>query len=318
MCTCNTAGQTACSTGCTDVHWDANNCGSCGHAYPGPNAYCSYGSCAVLTELAPNTWAAGRTHSIVVDASNAYWDDNTHLNQVALGGGVVAILAASGGGDLAVDGSYVYYTSNNHVISRVPIGGGSVSTIATIGCAPNLAMDPTSLYYICGGLYRVPKTGGTPVELSTNDGNGELALGNGKVYWGSYNGALYEIAVTGGSPTALVQGRTNFQGVAVDSANVYWAENNNPGNVMQLSLSGSLPQTLASGQNGPYELIADATNVYWRDANGTIWRLPIGGGTPTPVTQTSNGAMAVDATSLYFTGSPVNGAGNDLYKLTPK
>ena len=65
---------------------------------------------------------------------------------------------------------------------------------------------------------------------------------------------------------------------------------------------------LASGQTAPYYLAIDATHVYWStygsipQHDGTIMRVPIGGGTPTELAsgQAAPGGIAVDATNVYW------------------
>jgi hypothetical protein len=314
-----------CPTGCADLHWDANNCGTCGHTCPGPNAYCSYGSCATLTELVPNTrtWGdqVGHTRSIAVDSNNVYWNDGSNINQVPIGGGSVLVLAPSGGGEIAVDATFVYYmTSGGGGIFKVPIGGGTPTSIDPgDNCTSSLAVDSTYVYFLCYGLFRVSKSGGPVTTLSTNDGF-SMSLGNGNAYWAypSSNQSIFGIPVTGGTATALAQGVNTPMATAADSSNVYWTEGTNPGNVVQLSLSGGLPQTLASNQVIPTWMLVDATHVYWSGSDLLIQKVPIGGGTITPVAQNSYGPMAIDSTSLYFSGTPLGGNIINLYKLTPK
>jgi hypothetical protein len=66
------------------------------------------------------------------------------------------------------------------------------------------------------------------------------------------------------------------------------------------------PVTMASDQHSPFYIAADAKNVYWTtwrpiDPNGTVKRAPLSGGVPVMLTtDVGPGAIAVDATSLYW------------------
>jgi hypothetical protein len=82
--------------------------------------------------------------------------------------------------------------------------------------------------------------------------------------------------------------------------------------------------TLASGQASPYVIAVDAQNVYWanwgsfNDLDGSVTRIPLGGGTPTVLVPKlrAPGGIAVDATSVYFTGGQALAAGGPgLFKV---
>jgi stigma-specific protein Stig1 len=55
---CNGANDKQCSTGCTDVFIDVNNCGSCGNACASGDSCCS-GSCAMTCDGGAGTGGAG-------------------------------------------------------------------------------------------------------------------------------------------------------------------------------------------------------------------------------------------------------------------
>jgi sugar lactone lactonase YvrE len=76
------------------------------------------------------------------------------------------------------------------------------------------------------------------------------------------------------TPTTLASGQSTPNGIALDTASVYWT-NSGDGTVMKVPLGGGTPATLASGQSSAGSIAVDATSVYWvnNTANGTVMKL---------------------------------------------
>jgi hypothetical protein len=138
--------------------------------------------------------------------------------------------------------------------------------------------------------------------------------------------------------STLAAGQFQPLGIAVDSANVYWATNssysylpNDPwtpprdnGAVVRIPLCGGVPTTLASGQvfsAGSLAIAIDATNVYWlkadiAGADGAVMKVPLGGGEPTaiasgPTVIYGPVGIAVDGANVYWT----NNSGGTVMKV---
>jgi hypothetical protein len=106
----------------------------------------------------------------------------------------------------------------------------------------------------------------------------------------------------------------NGGAIVVDANNVYWLKGTDgslgpvaptpDGQVFQCAKCGcgGKPIVLASGQFinnlSAGALAVDATSVYW--SNGNVMKVPIGGGEVTTLAVAQAGAIAVDKTSVYW------------------
>ena len=228
---------------------------------------------------------------------------------VPVSGGTPTVLAAFNGiggngpsGSLTVVGNTLYGTaeysgtgdSGNGMIFSVPVSGGSLTTLAAFngsdGANPTggLVLGGNTLYGMCEGggvhgegvVFSVPVSGGTPTVLA------------------SFNGA------DGISPRALdpvtssltlvgstLYGTTEYGGTAFNSGQ------NGDGVVFSVPVTGGTPTVLASfnGTDGAHPSsgltvignrlygVTSTGSVYASGAygNGTVFSLPISGGTPT-------------------------------------
>ena len=68
-------------------------------------------------------------------------------------------------------------------------------------------------------------------------------------------------------------------GIVLDATTAYFITSGNEGKVMSVPLSGGAPTTLAEHQTWPMSIAVDGESVYWA-SNGTIFKVPLGGGTP--------------------------------------
>jgi hypothetical protein len=213
---------------------------------------------------------------------------------------------------------------------RVPLGGGSATTIAA-GDAYNIIVSATSLYWLSGGdIVTEPVGGGSPTTLVTSTTQGSAVLDPGlfavdstNIYWSEswegtgppYGWGIVKQPLGGGSATTLAsgaQGGTYARAIAVEGGSIYWllTSGGTGGSVLMVPVGGGTTTTLASDSVGtPQAMAVDATSVYWSD-NATIFKMALTGGVPTTLASQQNypSSIAVDATSIYWTnGSSIGG-----------
>jgi hypothetical protein len=191
--------------------------------------------------------------------------------------------------------------SNVSTVEAVsPTGGALTPLDSTTGIPKGIASDASNVYFTDWELGTVNAVGASfpaPVVLAAGPGVGDGFVG----------------------PTDI----------AVDAINVYWIVDNRPppgiftpgdGAVMRVSLAGGAAATLATivsggtafaGDLGPTGMAIDGTNVYYATYHndttgvriGTLWEMPLGGGTPVAIGRSTAGrtaAVALDAASVYW------------------
>jgi sugar lactone lactonase YvrE len=154
-------------------------------------------------------------------------------------------------------------------------------------------------------------------------GPSSIAVNDHDVFWfnagSTGQGSVLSVPVGGGTVRTVVSGLGGGGSIAIDSANVYVADEYD-GYVLRAPLTGvpdgGTATAMAAKQASPSAVAADAANVYWATsamaatdagpgAPGGIFKVPQSapGATPIPIYSgipTSVGGLAVDATSIYW------------------
>lgn len=213
----------------THIYWNNN---SAGRIYSCPLTGCM-GTHTVLATV-PNPTRVG------IDSLYVYWhsNDNT-LERVDKAGTAIDTLIVGSGdsGEVLSDGSHLYWTErSNDLVRRCdlstspPCALASVEDVAAVNGPRAMAIDGTYAYYGGGGsLYRVAKTGGTPVSLADGQSNIHTVRVIGThVYWINNDpapqGIVRKVEILGGTPENVVDNLDVPRSFAVEGNCIYIGE----------------------------------------------------------------------------------------------
>jgi hypothetical protein len=326
--------EVRCNGVCVDEQTDGNNCGGCGVVCGNQyslSSQCALARCLVtLADVLPGSPMPGPGLMVAVNSTDVYWVDQYEVASVPVQGGTpTTIFNASGNATViwavALTDTAVYWGADNMYILMAPLAGGIASTLVWSPWMGDMAVNATEVYWTdgtTGEVLSVPPDGGATSTIASGQTSPDyLALGPAGVYWttepSSGDDAVVVAPLDGGAPTTLASGGS-VSGLAVDTNNVYWiASSGGADRIYSMPLVGGAISTLVSVPT-PYSVLScltvDTDSVYWAD-QGTILRVPIGGGTPVTLAVVQDpvgGGFAMDSASLYWV--------NDKYvmKMTPK
>ena len=190
-----------------------------------------------------------------------------------------------------------------------PIGCGAgipahpaITLTPTSDLGVYLAVDATSIYWVGTHVWKLPKSGGTPVALApppTGTSPFRILVAADNVYWGDNDG-VHVIPAGGGTPV-LIDGSYGY-GLAVDAANLYWTTKDR---VMKAPLGGGAPTQITSLTYPGGNIAVDATRAYWDSQIGPIQSAPLAGGpvvTLAPLQGTKIYGLAVGGGQVYWGG----------------
>jgi hypothetical protein len=278
----------------------------------------------------------GSTGAIAVDEANVYWvalpladagngqltEGAAQVMRVPRGGGAAVTLHAGQPGPMVSDGVNLYELESNIdaglSIDRIPVSGGSVTTLAHGVATTCIAVDETSVYWIdeaAKALMTVAKAGGTPTTLATSitTYRANIVVDDASVYWTAGLGdkpitSVMKVSKAGGAPATILNVPPS-ESYAVDCRMLAIQ-----GDTLFLAAWPQIMTFSATGAGSPgavdaatQMLAADSTNLFWVTPpyGARIEEMPVDGGLPVTLvplvlTAVNDFVVARDGT-LYWT-----------------
>jgi hypothetical protein len=290
------------------------------------------------TFLASSTRQDAR--SVATDGARVYWTTwGTDASQnggmilsASVNGGASTVLATNEGTttDILVDGANVYWMNYGDALRAMPKTGGAPRTLMSVDQPMSFAIDDAFAYVTTtGGIWRVALAGGAPEKIVVARTGEAIAVDDAHVYWidrGTANDdstSLSRAPKSGGAPEVLVAGRGVFSeavtsSLVVDGASAYWVATRADGVVAKVDKAGGTPTTLVSGLVCPYTLRMHGASLVYANAviacgptmlpARTLGTVSTNGAGAAQIANVDHigvqGAFAIDARNVYFTGGP--------------
>jgi hypothetical protein len=219
---------------------------------------------------------------------------------------------------LAVDGSYVYWTTAAGLVKRLALAGGTPEVVASgQRSADNLVVDDTHVVWSLGDtLAVVEKSSGAVTSFAAQGQVQRLSSDATSLYWtvqDGESGAVNKASKLGQGLTPLATMQSNPLAVSAGLANVLWA--NTAGSatdasaVLAVPASGGQETLVVSSVDRCVSIATDAGHLYWADAadsvHGTIAMSALDG---TNVQTLSTGetnlwSVATDSASVFYSST---------------
>lgn len=239
---------------------------------------------------------------LAIDATNLYFteigDNGYRVAKLPLDGSTapVTLGGSSSPSDIAVAGAYVYYyDANLEEIDRVPIAGGTITTLVRNVAPDSFCLANEHIYF----TDQVTATEAALLSISVNaqagslvdggtDGLVTLATNNGGFSGPCFDGGnLYymdsdkvmRMPAGGGTATVLAtpQGGTTLAPIATSGGHLYWASASsdpNCSNITRAAMDGSAQVTIVHAIEAPWSFALNATHLFMMTGGKQILRVP--------------------------------------------
>ena len=183
------------------------------------------------------------------------------------GGQATTIASPGGGGLLGVFGDYAYYASNFSNIERVPVAGGSASTVLTGRWVRNYTVDETCIYFQDYGdrhVFRFDTTTNTLTPLITGNSTEDSLFVDGQYLYFNSPGGLKRVPKEGGEVITLLPAGGG-RGYASDGQHVYFVSGSE---IRKIPVVGGATEPLVEvPETGVHGLTLAGDYLYWVDVS---------------------------------------------------
>lgn len=287
---------------------DPRNCGACGHdCLGGP---CTSGACGAY-RLSDHLTAPG---SLAIDDTYVYfarWKDGDAglVERVPLIGGASEAVSdpQSATYELALDGTYVFFTSGGGVKRRRKDKTDAEKTIFTYG-ASGFAIDGADAFFLVAGgtgsLWRGTADGSQAAWLlhyPVANAEALAFVGSDVIVGQTSANALLRVPRDGGDGGAPTYATGSARRIVTDDTTLYFTQYDSDTIFAVPKATGGAPSPFAKGPGAVREgaLAIDEAYVYWAVHldSGAIMRAPRAGGAAQTLVTDARGpvGLAVDA-----------------------
>ena len=221
---------------------------------------------------------------IAVDDTRVYWVNYAAggpggaLMAVSKYGGTPVALATSDDGPrtVVVDASRAYFLTSSAVMAVSKLGGAATNVAGT-QCGGGIAQDDANLYWIVNcvmfppqGIFKVSKLGGPVVKLS-DDAPGAIVVASDGITWMNPDGTVARLSKMGGTAVRVATFPSPSSNVlALDASSFYGVS---ASSLVKESRFGGPATPLATGAVGVGAIAVDASYVYWTSSGPADARL---------------------------------------------
>src|SRR5579863_3694014 len=152
-------------------------------------------------------------------------DDPRHAMNGSKRLAVIIVYALGCGGSVLAGPGSAQNDSGAESDSDIGDSSRMTTTLVSGGYPEWLAVDSRNVYWTTGpgSVLKVPIGGGSPTTLASGQNSPQgIAVDATSVYWTTEDGNVMAVPVSGAAPTTLSSGQDQPAGIAVDATSVYW------------------------------------------------------------------------------------------------